>query len=56
MNSIFWNNCIKFNTLTKLCIEYDLNIYSPDENGSCKNAHKCEIGKNQCDECKWRIM
>jgi len=45
------NHCIKFNPITKLCIKCDLNIYSPDENGGCKNAHKCQIGKNQCDEC-----
>ena len=26
-------------------------FYSPNENGGCKYAHKCEIGLNQCDEC-----
>ena len=45
------NNCAKCNPITKLCIKCELNIYSPDENGGCKNAHKCEIGLNQCDEC-----
>ena len=45
------NHCIKFNPITKLCIKCDLNIYSPDENGGCKYAHKCEIGLNNCDVC-----
>ena len=45
------NHCIKFNPITKLCIKCDLNIYSPDEYGGCKYAHKCEIGMNQCDQC-----
>ena len=44
------NHCIKCNPTTKLCIKCDLNIYSPNENGGCKNANKCEIGMNQCDE------
>ena len=44
------NLCTKCNLITKLCIKCDLNIYSPDENGGCKYAHKCEIGLNQCDE------
>jgi hypothetical protein len=45
------NHCIKFNTITKLCLKCDLDIYAPDEKGGCKYAHKCEIGLNQCDEC-----
>jgi hypothetical protein len=45
------NHCIKFNPITKLCLKCDIDIYSPDEKGGCKYAHKCEIGLNQCDEC-----
>ena len=45
------NHCIKFNPITKLCLKCDLDIYTPDEKGGCKYAHKCEIGLNQCDEC-----
>ena len=45
------NHCIKCNPITKLCVKCDKNIYSPDENGGCKYAKKCEIGLNQCDEC-----
>ena len=45
------NHCTKCHPLTKLCIKCDLNIYSPDENGGCKNSNKCEIGLNQCEEC-----
>ena len=49
---IFENShCIKFNPITKLCVKCDLNVYSPDEKGGCKYAHKCEIGLNQCEEC-----
>ena len=46
------NNCVKCNYLTKLCSKCEKSsIYIPDENGGCKGAKQCTIGKNYCNEC-----
>ena len=45
------NNCIKCNYLTKLCVQCEKDVYSPDDNGGCVGSKKCIIGKNYCDEC-----
>ena len=45
------NHCSRCNTITKLCIKCENDIYTPDENGGCKNAQKCVLGENYCMEC-----
>ena len=45
------NNCSKCNPVTKLCIKCEKDIYTPDENGGCKYAKKCELGRNHCIKC-----
>ena len=45
------NHCVKCNPVTNLCIRCDLDIYTPDSEGGCKNANHCEYGKNYCLEC-----
>ena len=45
------NNCSLCNPKTKLCIECDYDVYSPDEDGGCKKAKKCDNGYNYCKEC-----
>ena len=43
--------CSRCNPITKLCVKCEKDIYTPDANGGCENAKKCEIGKNYCFEC-----
>ena len=45
------NHCLKCNPVTNLCYKCDLDIYTPDSNGGCKNSNHCQIGKNYCKEC-----
>ena len=45
------NNCIKCHPVTKLCYKCSRDIYTPDENGGCKNAKNCIFGNNYCLEC-----
>ena len=45
------NHCSRCNSVTKLCIKCEKDIYIPDENGGCKNAQKCNLGDNHCMEC-----
>ena len=45
------NHCSRCNTITKLCIKCEKDIYVPDEDGGCKNAEKCVVGENYCMEC-----
>ena len=45
------NHCVKCNPVTNLCLRCDLEIYTPDEFGGCKNSNHCEMGKNYCLEC-----
>ena len=45
------NYCSLCNPLTKLCLQCVYDIFVPDENGGCKKANICEIGKNYCYEC-----
>jgi hypothetical protein len=40
------NHCLKCNPVTNLCLRCDLEIYTPDASGGCKNAKHCEAGKN----------
>jgi len=44
-------NCIFCNPITKLCVECDKDIYSPDENGGCKLKSQCKLGHNSCLQC-----
>ena len=46
------NHCSKCNPITKLCVQCDKDIYTPDKEGGCEYSHKCVIGENQCIECK----
>lgn len=45
------NHCIKCNPISNLCFKCDKDVYVPDEEGGCKNAHKCQSGKNKCLAC-----
>ena len=45
------NFCKKCNPITKLCIQCEKDIYSPDTNGGCENARKCRIDNSNCIEC-----
>ena len=45
------NHCSMCNPISKLCYKCDKDIYIPDENGGCKNAHKCVLDENYCLEC-----
>ena len=45
------NLCEKCHPVTNLCIKCEKNIYTPDENGGCKNAKTCIKGINHCFEC-----
>ena len=45
------NNCKRCDPLTNLCLNCDLDIYSPDENGGCSPLGKCISNKNYCKEC-----
>ena len=45
------NHCSRCNSVTKLCIKCEKDIYAPDEFGGCKNAQTCLLGENNCKEC-----
>ena len=45
------NHCVRCNSVTKLCIKCEKNIYVPDDLGGCKNAEICLIGENHCLQC-----
>ena len=46
------NKCLKCNPMTKLCNKCEKEvIYTPDNNGGCKNSNKCILGYNHCYEC-----
>ena len=45
------NFCEKCHPITKLCVECEKNVYTPDENGGCKPLKKCIEENNHCFEC-----
>ena len=45
------NNCILCNPISKLCLECEYDVYTPDKNGGCEEAKICILGKNFCNEC-----
>ena len=47
------NHCFHCDVVTNLCSKCDMpDIFIPDENGGCKGAKNCIIGKNFCNECE----
>lgn len=45
------NHCSRCDPISKLCIKCEKEIFTPDEEGGCKNAQKCFLGENYCIEC-----
>ena len=46
-----YNNCLKCDPSTNLCIECQKNIYKPDLTGGCEPSKQCTIGQNFCTSC-----
>ena len=46
-----YNNCIKCDPLTNLCLKCYKDVYKPDLNGGCEPFKQCVSGLNYCNSC-----
>ena len=45
------NNCKLCDSFNKYCVECNIDILIPDDNGGCIGAKECYLGENYCEKC-----